>query len=72
MLWVKAFALYMILISLGYFVFLYIDIRLHVRKAKKTIKERERRQELFEEHLQKISLAVSKMCTIIYNICILF
>lgn len=49
----------MIVVSFGYFLFLYIDIRLHVRKAKKTIKERERRQELFEEHLQKISVAVS-------------
>lgn len=43
-------------VALIYFLFLYIDIRLHVSKAKKVIKERERRQELYAEHMENLDV----------------
>lgn len=51
----QAYCITMISIGFIYFIFLYIDIRLHVRKAKLAIKERQRRQRLFEEYLEKIN-----------------
>lgn len=38
-------------ISLIYFIMLYIDIRVHVVKSKRANKERERRLQLYAEHL---------------------
>lgn len=52
----QAYCICMISIGFIYFIFLYIDIRLHVRKAKIAIKERQRRQQLFEEYLEKINV----------------
>lgn len=49
----ESFALFMISVSFAYFIFLYIDIRMHVRKAKHTILERERRQQLFTEQVAR-------------------
>lgn len=41
----------MLTIGFAYFIFLYIDIRLHVKKAKNAVKEREKRMQMFEEQL---------------------
>jgi hypothetical protein len=41
----------MLTVGFGYFLFLYIDIRLHVKKAKRAVKERENRMMLFQEQL---------------------
>lgn len=46
----------MISIGFVYFILLYIDIRLHVRKAKAAVKERIRRQRLFEEYLESVNV----------------
>lgn len=45
------------MLSVGfiYFIFLYVDIRLHVRKAKAAIKERQRRQQLYQDHLNQLN-----------------
>lgn len=47
----ESFVIFMVSLSFLYFIALYVDIRLHVRKAKQTIRERERRQRLFEERV---------------------
>lgn len=41
------------MLSLGfcYFLFLFIDIRLHIQKAKKAVKDKENRIRMFEEQL---------------------
>lgn len=49
----QSFLIYMISIGIIYFVWLYIDIRLHVSKAKKAVTERERRMEQYEEQMAK-------------------
>lgn len=43
----------MLSIGFCYFIFLYIDIRLHVKKAKKAVKEKENRMRMFEEQLSR-------------------
>lgn len=43
----------MLLTSFAYFLFLYIDIRLHVSNAKKALKDREKRNQRIEEHLNE-------------------
>lgn len=43
----------MMLIGFSYFLFLYIDIRRHIGKATKALRDREKRQELYEEQLAK-------------------
>ncbi|KAJ6637815.1 Proton channel OtopLc [Pseudolycoriella hygida] len=53
----QAYCICMISIGFIYFIFLYIDIRLHVRKAKIAIKERQRRQQLFEDYLERVNAA---------------
>ncbi|XP_055685215.1 proton channel OtopLc-like isoform X2 [Lutzomyia longipalpis] len=50
----EAFGIYMLSVGFIYFFGLYIDIRLHIKKAKETVKSREKRQALFEEHLKKL------------------
>lgn len=49
----QIFCLFMLSIGFCYFIFLYIDIRLHVKKAKQAVKEKETRMKLFEEQLQR-------------------
>lgn len=44
-------------VAIIYFLFLYIDIRLHVSKAKKVIKERERRQVMYIEHIANLNVS---------------
>lgn len=50
----KAFGIYMLSVGFIYFISLYIDIRLHIKQAKETMKSRQKRQMLFEEHLAKL------------------
>ncbi|XP_059616510.1 proton channel OtopLc-like [Phlebotomus argentipes] len=50
----EAFGIYMLSVGFIYFISLYIDIRLHIKKAKETMKKREKRQMMFEEHLSKL------------------
>lgn len=39
----------MITLGFSYFIFLYIDIRLHMKKAKKALKEKEAQMRIVEE-----------------------
>lgn len=41
----------MLTVGFCYFLFLLIDIRLHVKKAKRAVKEKENRMRIFEEQL---------------------
>ena len=43
------------MLSLGffYFLFLYIDIRLHISKAQQAVKDKENRAKMFEEQLAR-------------------
>lgn len=41
----------MLIVGFCYFIFLYIDIRLHVKKAQKAVKDKEARMKMFEEQL---------------------
>lgn len=43
----------MISVGILYFLFLFIDVRLHIRKAKKTMKERAERIRQYEEQMKK-------------------
>lgn len=52
----------MLAIAFIYFILLYIDIRVHVWKAKRALKEREKRQERYEEHLAKLN--INTVCVI--------
>lgn len=45
----EIFCLFMLTVGFCYFIFLYIDIRLHVKKAKKAVKDKEYRIKMFEE-----------------------
>lgn len=49
----EIFALYLLGVGIAYFVFLMVDIRLHIYKAKSTIKEREKRIREFEEQVAR-------------------
>lgn len=46
----------MLVVAFTYFIILTVDIRRHITKAKAVMKERERRQELFEEQLYRMEL----------------
>lgn len=48
------------MLSLGfcYFIFLYIDIRIHIRKAKKAVKDRENRMRTLEEQLASTEVSL--------------
>ncbi|CAO1338469.1 unnamed protein product [Diamesa serratosioi] len=50
----EIFCLYMLSVGFMYFIFLYIDIRHHIGKAKHAVKEKERRLKLYEEQLTKV------------------
>lgn len=43
----------MLSVGFCYFLFLYIDIRLHVEKAKQAVKEKENRIRLYQEQLAR-------------------
>lgn len=46
------------MLSVGfiYFIFLYVDIRHHIKKAKHAVKEKERRIKLYEEQIEKVEV----------------
>lgn len=43
----------MLTLGFCYFLFLIVDIRLHVQRAKKAVKDKENRIKMFEEHLAR-------------------
>lgn len=43
----------MLMVGFSYFLFLFIDIRMHVKKAKKAVKDKEARMKMFEEQLAR-------------------
>ncbi|XP_050067073.1 proton channel OtopLc-like [Anopheles maculipalpis] len=49
----EVFALYMVSTGIVYFVFLYIDIRLYVRRAQKALEELQRRRQLYADQLEQ-------------------
>uniref|UniRef100_A0A182PKX3 Otopetrin n=1 Tax=Anopheles epiroticus TaxID=199890 RepID=A0A182PKX3_9DIPT len=49
----EVFALYMVAVGILYFVFLYIDIRLYVRRAQKALEELQRRRQLYAEQMER-------------------
>lgn len=49
----QIFLIFMLSVGFGYFIFLYVDIRLHVKKAKHAVKEKEKRIQMYQEHLAK-------------------
>lgn len=46
----------MLVVAFTYFLFLYIDIRLHVSRAKKALKDRELRRQILEDHISKLNV----------------
>lgn len=46
----------MLITAFAYFLFLYIDIRLHVSKAKQALKKRDARQELIEDYMNRVNV----------------
>lgn len=52
----QAFCIYMIVVAFAYFLFLYIDIRIHVNRAKEAIRDRELRRQILEEHINKLNV----------------
>lgn len=68
----------MVLVSFSYFLFLYIDIRLHVLNVKRALKDREKRQRIFEENLAKLKVIYyyiaypSDLETINFGFCFFF
>jgi hypothetical protein len=59
----EIFALYMMGVGIIYFLLLMVDIRLHIYKAKSTIKERQRRIREFEEQMAQNNVNVIKTGT---------
>lgn len=55
----QIFCLFMLTVGFCYFLFLYIDIRLHITKAKKAVKEKEKRMKLFEDQLAATQVRTS-------------
>ncbi|XP_053699297.1 proton channel OtopLc-like [Sabethes cyaneus] len=49
----EVFGLYMVSVGIVYFVFLYVDIRLHVRRTKRAIAELERRQQAYDDMMSR-------------------
>lgn len=50
----------MLTVGFAYFIFLYTDIRLHVKKAKAAVKEREKRMQIFDEQLAQTQVFESQ------------
>lgn len=46
----------MLVVAFAYFLLLYIDIRLHVNRAKKALKDRELRRQILEDHISKLNV----------------
>lgn len=53
----QAFCIYMLVTSFTYFLFLYIDIRMHVHRAKQALKEREAQHELIKEYIHRMNVS---------------
>lgn len=49
----QIFCIFMLTLGFCYFLFLIVDIRLHVQRAKKAVKDKENRIKMFEEHLAR-------------------
>ncbi|XP_058443308.1 proton channel OtopLc-like [Malaya genurostris] len=49
----EVFGLYMVSVGIVYFVFLYFDVRMHVVRTHRAIEELERRQQAYEEMMNK-------------------
>ncbi|XP_058823887.1 proton channel OtopLc-like [Topomyia yanbarensis] len=49
----EVFGLYMVSVGIVYFVFLYLDIRMHVQRTHRAIEELERRHRAYEEMMNK-------------------
>ncbi|CRK99967.1 CLUMA_CG013262, isoform A [Clunio marinus] len=49
----EIFSIFMLTVGFCYFIFLYIDIRLHIKKAKHALKVKENRIKMFEEQLAR-------------------
>ena len=52
---------------MAYFIFLYIDIRIHVKRAKKAVKQREERIRIYQDQLAKAQVIDYFQLTIIFN-----
>lgn len=55
----QIFCLFMLTVGFSYFIFLYVDIRLHVKKAKQAVKEREKRIRMYEEQIMKTQVIIA-------------
>lgn len=49
----EIFCIFMLSVGMAYFLFLYIDIRIHVKRAKATVKEKERRIKEYNDRMAK-------------------
>lgn len=49
----EVFCIFMLSVGMAYFLFLYIDIRIHVKGAKAAVKEKERRIQAYNDRLAK-------------------
>lgn len=47
----------MLVTGLGYFIFLYIDIRMHIGKAKKAVKQRQEQMRRYEEQMMRVEVS---------------
>lgn len=56
----QAFCIYMLITSFAYFLFLFTDIRLHVNRAKMALEDRQERQQLIEEHIDRMRVSSQK------------
>ena len=50
----QIFCIYMLTLALAYFIFLYIDIRLHIRKARQAVRERDEQMKQYEEQVAHV------------------
>lgn len=57
----EIFCIFMLSVGFAYFIFLFIDIRLHVRKAKNTLKAKQERMRIYEEQLSKAEVRLKLM-----------
>lgn len=61
----QIFCLYMLVVGLIYFLFLYIDIRMHIGKARKAVNERDEQMRRYEDQIHNIE--VNKQTSFISN-----
>ena len=65
----------MLTVGMAYFLFLYIDIRVHVQKAKAAVKEKQRRIQAYNEKIAAVTKIIFKgrtekhSCNIYDNFC---